>query len=352
MRDVAVVGFVQSPSLRREPNRNEVEILVPVIAELKKSVGIANDQIDFVCSGSSDYLAGQSFAFVAGLDAVGAWPPVSESHVEMDGAWALYEAWVKLQLGEAKTALVYGYGKSSPGSLRDVLATQLDPYAAGPLKPDAFGIAGLQARCMLDAGDVTEADLAAIASRSLAAAEANPLAIRKGRRSADELLAEPYLHDPLRAHDVPARADGGAAVILATREVAERVCEHPAWIAGIDHRMDMHHFGARDPRRAPSAELAGKAAGATGDKVDLAELDAPFTHQEALLVRELGLDAAATTINPSGGSLCGHVMMGAGLTRIGEAAARIHRGEADRALAHATSGPWLQQNLVTILEGA
>ena len=33
----------------------------------------------------------------------------------MDGAWALYEAWVKLQLGEIDTALVYCYSKSSPG---------------------------------------------------------------------------------------------------------------------------------------------------------------------------------------------------------------------------------------------
>ncbi len=117
MRDVAVVGFAQSPSLRREPNRNEVEILVPVIDGLKKSVGIRNDQLDFVCSGSSDYLAGQSFAFVAGLDAVGAWPPVCESHVEMDGAWALYEAWVKMQMGYADVALVYGFGKPSMGDL-------------------------------------------------------------------------------------------------------------------------------------------------------------------------------------------------------------------------------------------
>ena len=36
----------------------------------------------------------------------------------MDGAWALYEAWVKLQLGEVDTALVYGFGKSSPGDRR------------------------------------------------------------------------------------------------------------------------------------------------------------------------------------------------------------------------------------------
>ena len=35
----------------------------------------------------------------------------------MDGAWALYEAWVKLQIGEIDIALVYCYGKSSPGDL-------------------------------------------------------------------------------------------------------------------------------------------------------------------------------------------------------------------------------------------
>jgi hypothetical protein len=43
--------------------------------------------------------------------------------------------------------------------------------------------------------------------------------------------------------------------------------------------------------------------------------------------------------------------MAAGLIRIGEAAERIRRGDCDRALAHATSGHCLQQNLVCVLEG-
>ncbi len=102
MRDVAVVAFSQSPSERRVIGRNEVEILIPVIHELKQSVGFSNEDVDFICSGSSDYLAGQSFAFVSGLDAVGAWPPVSESHEAVGGAWALYEAWVKTRLGYAE----------------------------------------------------------------------------------------------------------------------------------------------------------------------------------------------------------------------------------------------------------
>ena len=134
MRDVAVVGFAQSPSLRREPDRNEVEILVPVIAELKKSLGLRSEQIDFVCSGSSDYLAGQSFAFVAGLDAVGAWPPVSESHVEMDGAWALYEAWVKMQMGYADTALVcLSHVAYRSGAVADMPAITAAAHRAGAM---------------------------------------------------------------------------------------------------------------------------------------------------------------------------------------------------------------------------
>ena len=44
-------------------------------------------------------------------------------------------------------------------------------------------------------------------------------------------------------------------------------------------------------------------------------------------------------------------MMAAGLIRIGEAAQRIIDGRANRAVAHATSGPCLQQNLVCVLEG-
>ena len=59
----------------------------------------------------------------------------------------------------------------------------------------------------------------------------------------------------------------------------------------------------------------------------------------------------ATTINPSGGALAGNPMMAAGLSRIGEAARRIWDGSADRAVAHATSGPCLQQNLVCVMEG-
>src|SRR5689334_10113583 len=94
MRDVAVVGFAQTEQLRNNPGTtNGVEMLIPIIAEVFGGLGITKRDIGFWCSGSSDYLAGRAFSFVSAVDALGPVPPINESHVEADGAWALYEAW-------------------------------------------------------------------------------------------------------------------------------------------------------------------------------------------------------------------------------------------------------------------
>jgi acetyl-CoA acetyltransferase len=346
MRDVAVVSFAQSPSVRAARDRNEVEILIPVLGEAIERSGIGRKEIGFTVSGSCDYLAGVPFAFVSGLDAVGAWPPIEESHVEMDGAWALYEAWVRLQHGDIDSALVYGFGKSSPGPLRDVLTLQFDPYLVAPLGPDSVSVAALQARAWLEAGH-DEAEMAEVAARNRRRAIDNPMAQVTGDADPLALLAEPYICSPLRKHDCAPISDGAAAVVLAAGDLAREVCERPAWISGIDHRIDPQELGLRDLTVSPSARLAGERAGADG--VDVAELHAPFTHQELILRDALGL-GDAVDVNPSGGALAANVVMAAGLIRIGEAANRIFDGSASRALAHATSGPALQQNLVCVME--
>jgi acetyl-CoA acetyltransferase len=344
------VSIAQSRSVAREALRNEVEILMPVVTEAIERAGIDRKKIGFTCSGSSDYLAGVAFSFVTALDAVGAWPPIEESHVEMDAAWALYEAWVRLQHGDIDSALIYGFGKSSLGDLPEVLSRQLDPYTVAPLWPDWTSLAAIQARAMLEARKCTERQMAEVAARSLADARANPNAQRGGDDTVESLLARPYVCAPLREHDCAPISDGASAIVLAAGDLARSLGKRPAWIRGIDHRIDAQYVGTRDLLSAPSARLAAEKAGARRDKIDVAELHAPYTHQELLLREAMGI-GPTVRINPSGGALGAHPVMAAGLIRIGEAAARIHDGSADRALAHATSGPWLQQNLVCVLEG-
>lgn len=346
MRDVAVVAFAQTEHQRRETHANEVEMLLPVVAEAVERSGIPRKQIGFVVSGSCDYLEGRPFSFVSALDAVGPWPPIKESHLEMDGAWALYEAWVMLQHDDVDSALVYAYGRSSTGDVTEVLSLQLDPYYLAPLWPTTVHLAALQARALLETGRATEHDLAEVAARSRRDGMANPKAQVTGEFDVDALLGEPYVASPLRRHDCPPISDGAAAVVLAAGDLALDACDRPAWIRGIDHRIEAHSIGVRDLTESPSTALAAERAG----HVDVAELHAPFTHQELILREALGLEDGVR-INPSGGPLCANPVMAAGLIRIGEVAQRIIDGEAGRALAHATSGPCLQQNLVCLLEG-
>ncbi|WP_017625087.1 hypothetical protein [Nocardiopsis chromatogenes] len=301
-----------------------------VVTGVLDQAGIDRSDVGFTVSGSFDYLAGAPFSFVGALDSLGAWPPISESHVEMDAAWALYEAWLHLLgtqgaegaegTGEGGTggiALAYGFGKPTQGSLPDILARTLDPYYLAPLGVDADDLAALQARAAIDAG-VCAQDAAGAVGR-----------------------AQP--------------ADGAAAVLLATEPAASRIARargvRPAWITGLEHRIDVHSPAARDLSRCASAEQAAAAAGVDKGPVHVAELHARHPHEEALLRAALGL-GPDTEVNPSGGPMAADPVMATGLVRIGEAARRVADGTADRAAAHAAQGPCLQHNLVAVLQAA
>jgi acetyl-CoA acetyltransferase len=349
MADIAIIGYAQSPTWRRA-ELTEPQFLFPVISEALEKANIERRDLGFTCAGSCDYLSGQTFAFVMNLEAVGAWPPISESHVEMDGAFALYEAWVRLQHGDIDTALAFGSGKSSPGNPAEIYPLQMDPYTITPLGADPISLAALQARAMLDKGMITEEEMAEIAARSRKSAIGNPYAQVTGDDSPKKLLKEPYITAPLRKHDVPPISDGASAIILATAEKAKAVCKNPVWIRGIDHRIEVHQPGMRDLTTSSSTKLAGEKAGVGKAKVDVAELSASFSHQERILRDALGL-GDDVDVNPSGGALAANPMMAVGLSRFAEAARQIAEGGKHRAVAHATSGQCLQQNLVAVLEG-
>jgi acetyl-CoA acetyltransferase len=338
MREVAIVAFAQTRHTTHDTGLSEPELILPVINEVKERTGL--DRFGCTCSGSCDYLAGAPFSFVSALDALAAWPPISESHVEMDGAWALYEAWVRLQHGDIDSALVYGFGKSSLGDLRTIMTLQLDPYYLAPLGLDQLSYAALQAAAV--GADRKELD--EIVRRSRADGRANPYAL-----DLPDPEGEDFAVQPLKQTDVPPITDGAAAIVLATGDLAARLCSNPAYVKGIAHRIEPHYLGMRDLSRSVSAADAARAAGVGKGPVEVAELHTQFPHEEIILREALEL-TGDTVINPSGGPLAANPVMATGLIRIGEAAQRILDGQARRTVAHAAGGACLQHNLVTVLE--
>jgi acetyl-CoA acetyltransferase len=234
-----------------------------------------------------------------------------------------------------------------------VLALQTDPYTVAPLWPDSVSIAGLQARLGLDGGKWTAESMAQVALDSFAVAERVDTVKRPSSvdGAIDELLARPFFADPLRRHDIAPITDGAAAIVLAAGDRARGLRENPAWITGFEHRIETPVLGARDLTESPSTATSAQAAtGGDVASIEIAEIYAPFTHQHLILTEAIGL-GSSTKVNPSGGTLAANPMFSAGLERIGFAAQHIWNGSAQRVLAHATSGPALQQNLVAVMEG-
>src|SRR3954467_12267963 len=198
--DIAIIGWSIAP-MERHTSKTEAQLLNEGITGAVENAGITRKEVDFTCAGSCDYVAGQAFSFVQNIDAVGAWPPKRDSHVEMDGAWAMYEAWIRLQLGDIDVAVAMGSGRSSTSDPELLYPMEMDPFYLAPLGTDAASFAALQAQALLDAGKVSEQQMAEIAVRARRDAKDSPYAQVKGDFEVDALLAEDYVRSPLRKHD-------------------------------------------------------------------------------------------------------------------------------------------------------
>jgi acetyl-CoA acetyltransferase len=347
--DIAIIGWSVSP-MERHTAKTESQMLLEVVSGAVDDAGITRAEVDFTCAGSCDYVAGQAFSFVQNTDAIGAWPPKRDSHVEMDGAWALYESWVRLLLGDIDVAMAMGSGRSSTADPALLYPMEMDPFYLAPLGADHASLAALQARALLDRGLITERQMAEIATRTRRDAIGNPHAQVSGEFDVEDLLASDYVTAPLRRHDLPPITDGACAIVIARGDRARQLCENPIWITGFAHVSELHYPGMRDLCTSNAARSAAKAAGLDEAPVQVAELQASFTHEEPLLVDALGL-GPDVNVNPSGGPLAANPIMATGLVRVIEAARAIREGRAQRSVGHSSSGPCLQQNLVCVLEG-
>ena len=160
----------------------------------------------------------------------------------------------------------------------------------------------------------------------------------RGKGDVDALLANDYVREPLRRHDIPPITDGAAAMVLATGDRARAARR----AAGLHHRL-------RPPHRVPQPVVPGARRLAVDPHRRRGRRSRPTARSRSPSCRPRSptrscccatCSASATTcaVNPSGGALKANPIMATGLCRIGYAADHIFGGGA-RALAHSTVGP-------------
>jgi len=294
----------------------------------------------------------------------------SEAKVAADGMQALLYGAARVLAGAFDFTLVVAHCKESESPAHAITQTQFDPFLERPLGLDEEIAAALQARRYLEHSGACVEDLAEVSCRNHRDAMRNPLALRSGDFSAQQVLDAPSRVAPLTELMVAPRCDGACALLLASADRARAFAGCAVWIAGLGNATDAY-WTARELGEAPAlqaaAQRAFRMAGVSdpAKEIEVAEVSARFAHEELLFVRSLGLCEAggdsrrwrtAMPVNPSGGALAGNPVTVAGLARAAESwlqltgSAGKHQVEgAATALAHGVGGICGQNQGVVIL---
>jgi acetyl-CoA C-acetyltransferase len=210
------------------------------------------------------------------------------------------------------------------------------------------GVFALIARAHMTKYGTTEEQMAHVAVKNHRHGVLNPKAQFQKEITLEQVLRSAYVADPLKLYDCCPFTDGGAAVVLASEEVA-RQRRRAVWVLGSAAASDsMLIHDKRDLARVPATERAAAAAyrqaGLGPQDVNVVELHDCFTIAEIVATEGLGLFEPGTgglaaergwtslggkiPVNPSGGLKAkGHPIGATGAAQVAEIVIQL-RGEA------------------------
>ena len=378
-RRVAIVGYAQTRHQHDAPNTREGMVFEAAKGALSHA-GISREEIDTVINVSSDYQDGRTISNLFLIMAEGGYLK-DESKVEMDGAFGVLYAMMRILSRTHDTAMVVGVSQGSTFNPHQISFYTLDPTFDGQIKLlNDVSAAAIQARMYQNKYGVSDEQVAMISVKNLVNAANNPYAHRKiPDLTIEEVLDSKIYYDPIRELTMSPISDGACALVLASEEKAKEITDEPVWIEGVGSCQD-RYIRDRNLLKLEFLEIAAKKAYRMAGikdpftELDVAEVSERFSHEELMIYEALGLcregkgktliEKGVTQgngqmpVNPSGGTLAADPVCATGLVRIVEAAKQI-REEADRyqipnvrqALAHGQTGICAQSNIVFILAG-
>ena len=238
MTDVAVGRLAHAPHVRRtEGTTNGVEMLMPCFASLYAELGLTQTDIGFLVLRILRITlpAGRSRSSRQSTRSAPCRP--STSHVEMDAAWALYEAYIKLLTGEVfDRPWSTDSANPVPASCAVSWRCRPTPIPWRRCGRTRVSMAGPWARARLDAGTWTAEWMAGGAGL-----------VRRRRSAPDRVEVTDsvedlrpcgrYFADPLRRRDIAPSPTGRRSCWPATGP-------RTAGTAGLDHRFRTPHRDA------------------------------------------------------------------------------------------------------------
>lgn len=370
MRDVYIIGIGITTFTRLEYPLSEIAAYASMGA--LKDAGV--DKVDYVLVANmgSARINSQSALGSALVDSLSL-TPAGAARIEngpASGASAIKDGFMAVASGMHDTVLVAGAERMREVNnleATDFVATLTHPMAEYIYGVTLPGHAAMFTRLYMAKYGVTERHLAMVAVKNQNNALLNPnahlhqeISLAGILDSPEAFTNNPWVAEPIRFFDCCPVSDGGAALILASKEVAQASGRPMIRISGIGQATDTLAVHERDEptdlmavRRA--AQQAYDMAGIKPKDVDVAELHDAFTILEIAESEEVGffekgkghiaLEKGETAIggkipiNPSGGLKGkGHPVGATGVAQVHEIVTQLRGDAGERQVKKARTG--------------
>ncbi len=344
MRKVAIVG-VGSTEFGELWDKSFRSIFLSAGLSALEDVGIGGKEIEAIYVGN---MSGGKFidqehiaALIAdhsGLAEFGI-PAVRVENADASGGSAFRQAYMAVASGIHDIVIAAGIEKvTDANDPMEVLSTAIDQEWERFIGADLPAIYAIIARLHMHRFGTKEEDMAMVAVKNHRNAVHNPRAQFRKEISVEDVMGSPYVAEPLKVLDCAPLSDGASAVILASEEVAKKLCDDPVYIDActqasdyfsIQNRRDILTFDAV----VRASRKAYKIAGIEPKDVDVAEIHDSFTITEILAYEDLGFAkkgeganliregeteiGGKIPVNTSGGlKACGHAVGATGIRQI------------------------------------
>lgn len=299
MRDVAIIG-AGITKFGELWNTSFRDLFVDAGARALEDAGLGGDEIDALYVGNMS--AGQFIrqehigsliADHAGLI------PAPCTRVEAacaSGGLALREAFISVGAGINDIVAAGGIEK-----MTDLLTDQTNGVlgALADREWEAFvgttypGLYALMARRHMHKYGTTREQMAKVAVKNHKNGALNPYAQYQREITVDHVLNSPLVADPLTTLDSSPISDGGAALVLASADIAKEYTDTPIIITGSGQAsgtLSLHDRKSLTeiPATVHASEIAYRMAGVKPEDIDVAEVHDCFTIAEIMATEDLG----------------------------------------------------------------
>lgn len=302
-REPVVISYAAARVGRLEQARFEHEILADLVIDAVRSAGLDKADIgSAVFTVPTPATRQRAFAtFMTSRLGLRCHEQIAEvTNLGITGGLAFDQACADIRSGQAKAALALGIEYNSGVDAATMMESGI--RAAGDVTFQApFGVTpiawyALDADRYLFETGTTRRDLAAIAVKNRRHATLNPLAQFNSPLTVEDVLQQPPIVEPLGRFDVPPRSDGAICLVITSGQVARELGKPFLRVLGRGFAHDGHHQVGCKPHNMidfPAAREATRQAlddaGTRLEHIDVAELYAPCTITEALVVEAVGL---------------------------------------------------------------